>query len=147
VKYKLFILFFLIKNINQVYADKLIDLEGFWSNDCKYNGSAIKHNKSNNYEIELASNQIYILVNGVENSEKSYYDIYYIEPLDLGVGGSKIKWSDVSKDIPIGKVLNIKKTSYEFEFYGLKYIDEKEDLNKYMYHEFTEKKELISKCE
>lgn len=146
MKTKMLTLCFLIVSFNQVSAEKLSDLEGFWSNDCDYNGAAIKHKKSNSFVIELSSNQIYILAHGVENSEKSYYEVYFVEPINLGRGGLQIQWQDISKDHPLGRVSNVKSTSYEFEFYGLKYKDKGKDIRQYMYHEFTGKKELISYC-
>ncbi|MGR6874570.1 hypothetical protein ACU6U9_20270 [Pseudomonas sp. HK3] len=151
MKTKLLALCVLMMSFNQANAEKISDLEGFWSNDCEYNGAAIKHNKSDDFVIELSSNQIYILAHAIENREKSYYEVYFVDPINLGRGGLQIQWQNISKDIPLGKVSDIKSTSYEFEFYGIEYKDKDKDKDKdisqYMYHEFTGKKELILYCD
>jgi hypothetical protein len=146
MKFRLFTAFLIWGSFSQASAEEINELEGYWSNNCDYNDASIRHSKSNSFVIELASNQIYVSVTAIKKPNSSGYEIYFIKPSSLGAGGAKINWTDISTNSPIGFISNIKKSNYHFKFNGLTFIKTGRKLTKYMFHGFSGKKELITKC-
>lgn len=86
------------------------------------------HNKSEEFDIQLAFNQIVIRVLAKQASTPATYYIYYSKTMDLGRGGMLIDWDRVSSARPIGKIHSITADKYHFIWYGLSHVETNEKI-------------------
>lgn len=73
---------------------------GSWSLDCN-KPVVLNFSKEKSAILTVNNNQIYIEVS-YRDAGESGLDIFYMQPEELGVGGSEIDWDDISTVAKIG---------------------------------------------
>lgn len=96
-------------------------LQGVWSKYCDEDGygySAIKHSNKNELLIIISSGQVHI--NSIAKKlDTSSYELYFTSTNDLGPGGMRYEWSNVSTTKPIAVIYNLTPASYSMKWFGV----------------------------
>lgn len=86
--------------------------------------------------LVVMSNQIYVVVKIEKDKNKeSYYNLFYVNPDDLGPGGIKMDWKNYSKTKKIGEIKQFNENEIEFKWFG--FYNEKTKRNEFDECEFN----------
>lgn len=114
-------LLFLISSCYGQNDNKINDsnLLGTWIPNCNNGNGYLKIIRTDSIELEVNSNQIYILSKGIESKGDTIsVNIFLIEPSDLGRGGMSLNWNNFSTNIPIAALKYFNQNDIEFSWYG-----------------------------
>ncbi|MGM5630051.1 hypothetical protein O2K51_04035 [Apibacter raozihei] len=97
-------------------------INGNWGYSCE-SPASISIKNENNILFAVMSNQIYIRAK-LKEIEPNKFELYLIEPDDLGPGGMRMNWSNFSKNRAIATIDLLKNGTVNFLWIG--FYDEKE---------------------
>lgn len=100
-----------------------ININGNWLYSCNSSAS-INITDENNTLLAVMSNQIYIKVK-LKKIKKNKFELFLIEPEDLGPGGMNMKWENFSRDKAIANIDLLENGTIQFFWIG--FYDEKEN--------------------